>query len=920
MSKKRIVLVDALALAYKGYFAFINRPLSNSKGEPTSAVFGFMSQFFRIIEKLKPQYVAVAFDSREKTFRHEMYEGYKSSRSEMPDDMVPQLGRIKEIIEAFNIPIVIKPGLEADDLIGIIANDAEQNEYEVYCVTPDKDYVQLVTENIKIAKAGKNDDLEIIDVEKTKEIYGFGPEYMVDYLALIGDKSDDIPGVKGIGEKSATPLIQQFGSLEDIYNNIENIEKKGVQTKLLNDKENAFLSKKLATIVKEDDYEYDLKRFVFNKPDIEKLLAIFSELELKYFPERLVKFFDPEMEMDIEEPEDTTNVFDESNTDYKLVVSETDVKKLVNILEKNKWFVFDTETDGLDTFVLNLAGASFSIKEKEAWFVPVDPETDREGGFFQTDLSDRLSITKFVELFKPLFENENVGKICQNGKYDIAVLRKYNINVTGFTFDTMLASYVIDPDVKHGMDELAKSYLNYETIPLTAVIESKKTPEKVFEADLKTLTNYACEDADITLRLYNKLNEVIKEEKLEKIAYDIEFPLVPVLEDIERTGIKLNISKMKELSNELDLLLINYTKNIYDIAGEEFNINSTQQLQKILFDKLGLPNTKKTKTGYSTDARSLESLKGKHDIVDILLDYRQYTKLKSTYTDSLPKLVNPLTGKIHTTFNQTVASTGRLSSNDPNLQNIPIRTEYGKKIREAFIPTDDNHTLLSADYSQIELRIMASICGDENLMKAFIDGEDIHRSTAAKVFQVSPDEVTSDMRRKAKEVNFGILYGIGPFGLKTRLGITQKHAKEIIDTYFETFSKVKGYIESSIEQSREKGYAETLLGRRRYLKNINSKNNVVRSGEERIAINMPIQGSAADMIKLAMINVFNRLNEKNLKSKIVLQVHDELVLDVLKEELDEVTELVVKGMEEAMPLNVPVKVEYGTGDNWLVAH
>ncbi len=917
-SKKKFVIIDAMALAYKAYFAFINRPLSNSKGEPTSAVYGFLTQIFKIIEDTKPDYLAVAFDSKEKTFRHERYEKYKSSRQEMPEDMVPQIARIKEVVEAFRFPLYILPGYEADDLIGTAVKKAEAEGMVSYAVTPDKDYVQLITDNIKLVKPGRStEDIVVIDKAKAIETYGFEPRYMVDYLALVGDNSDDIPGVAGVGPKTATPLIQKYGTIENIYDHIEEIEKPALKRKLLENKENAFLSKELATIILDVPFEVDFESAKFHNPDFNKLNKLFAELEFKNFTSKLFKVFSKESTVvpEIEEIEETK--FD--NTNYKLITTEEEARELAAKLESTELFAFDTETDGLNVLNLNLAGASFALKEGEAYFVAINPFKQRDN-LFARDLSDRLSVDKFREIFSPVFANDKIKKVCQNGKYDIGVLRSSSIEVNNFYFDTMLASYVLDPDQKHGMDELAKTYLNYSPIPLSELIGDKKNPDKIFDVELDKLKDYAAEDADITYRLYTVLSKKLEEANLNKVAYDIEFPLAPVLEDMERTGIKLDVASLRAFSKDLELLLDNYTKEIYRLAGTEFNVNSTKQLQEVLFDKLGLKPNKKTKTGYSTDARSLENLRGEHEIIDIILNYRQVAKLKSTYADSLPKLIEPSTGRIHTTYNQTVASTGRLSSLDPNLQNIPIRTTLGKEIRKAFVPTNDDYVILSADYSQIELRIMTSICGDEYLMKAFQEGEDIHRSTAALVFQVNPEDVTPDMRRKAKEVNFGILYGIGAFGLKNRLGITQHHAQEVIDTYFATFKRVKEYMDSSIEHAREKGYAETLLGRRRFLKNINSKNRVVRQFEERVAINMPIQGTAADMIKLAMIKIHNELKRRNTKTKMVLQVHDELVFDAHKEELDELKPIIIELMENALPLNVPVKVEVGEGKNWLEAH
>lgn len=923
--KKKFVIIDAMALAYKAYFAFINRPLKTKSGEPTSAVYGFINQVFKIIDDTQPDYIAVAFDSKEKTFRHDKYEKYKSSREAMPEDMIPQIRRIREVIEAFKMPLYIKSGFEADDLIGTAVKKAAEAGLEAFAITPDKDYMQLITDDVKVIKPGKStDEIVIFDKQKVKEVYGFEPIQMIDYLALIGDSSDDIPGVAGIGPKTAQPLIEQFGSVENIYENIGIIDKAGLRKKLEQGKENAIISKELATIVTDVDFEFNLEDAIFCEPDYETLTKLFVELEFKNFGDKLIKLFGKKADKAITETTETylndeVDNFDSKKVKYHLVNKIKDAEKLADELSKKELFVFDTETDSLDVLNVNLAGCAFAYKSGEAYFIPIKPSKETTQ-LFETDLSDRIDLDQFAKIFNSVFENEKIKKVCQNGKYDIAVLRTHGIEVKNFFFDTMLASYVIDPDQKHGMDSLAEKYLNYTPIPLSDLIGAKKEASKIYEVDLEKLTNYAAEDADITFRLYELFKKELKKENLEKVAYEIEFPLVEVLEDMERNGISVDKKSLGAFSKDLQILLDNYTKEIFKLAEEEFNINSTQQLQKILFEKLKLQKTKKTKTGFSTDARSLESLKGEHEIIDIILNYRQVAKLKSTYADSLPKLINPKTGRVHTTFNQTVASTGRLSSLDPNLQNIPIRTELGKEIRKAFVPRDKDHVIFSADYSQIELRIMASICSDKNLMEAFKNNEDIHRRTAALVFMVDPNDVTADMRRKAKEVNFGILYGIGPFGLKNRLGITQNHAKEIIDTYFGTFINVKQFMDDSVKFAQEKGYAETLLGRRRYLRNINSSNRVVKQFEERVAINMPIQGTAADMIKLAMINIHRELIKQKFNSKMVLQVHDELLFDANKDEIDDLIPLVKKSMEEALPLQVPVVVDTGVGDNWLDAH
>jgi DNA polymerase-1 len=927
---KKFVIIDAMALAYKAYFAFISRPLSTAKGEPTSAVFGFVTQLARILEETKPDYLAVAFDSKEKTFRHEEFESYKSSRAAMPDDMVPQIGRIKEIIEAMNIPLYILPRYEADDLIGTAVREAKELGLDSYVITPDKDMNQLVNSKVKVLKPGKSsDEFVLFDEAKVKEEFGFEPKQMIDYLALVGDASDDIPGVAGVGPKTATPLIQKHGSLENIYEHIDEIEKESLRNKLLASKENAFLSKRLATINCGVPIQFDFEHAKLTPPNFDKLKPLCLELEFKTFFAKVSAFFSTDKpkqetkEITEQKPKEDfigdLQAFDTKKVKYELIKDLKIAKALAEKLNKAELFVFDTETNGLNQFQLKLVGVSFSTKANEGFFIAVNPFEKTEG-LFADNLSDRLHVTEFVKLFKPVFESKKIKKVCQNGKYDISVMKSIGIDVNNFYFDTMLASYCLDPDQKHGMDDLSQKYLGYKPIPFSSLLDVKTDLDKIFEVDLTSLSNYSCEDADVTFRLYEKLSKEIEKEKLSKLAYYVEFPLVEVLQEMEQTGVKIDTKALSILSKDLQILLDNYTNQIYKVSGTEFNINSPKQLQEILFDKLGLQSGRKTKTGFSTDARSLENLRGEHEVIDLILDFRQVSKLKSTYTDSLPTLIEPATGRIHTDYNQTVASTGRLSSVNPNLQNIPIRTERGKEIRKAFIPTDKDHLILSADYSQIELRILASLSGDEELIKAFKHNEDIHRITASQVFMVTPKDVTQDMRRKAKEVNFGILYGIGPFGLKTRLGITQAAAKEIIEKYFSTYKRVKNFMDNSIASAKEKGHAETLLNRRRFLRNINSKNHVVRQFEERVAINMPIQGTAADMIKIAMINIQHELKKGKYKTKMVLQVHDELVFDAHKDEIKEVTSLVKELMENALPLKVPVHVDTGVGDNWLDAH
>jgi DNA polymerase I len=838
----------------------------------------------------------------------------------MPDDMVPQIGRIKEVIEAMNIPLYILGKYEADDIIGTAVCKAEEKGLESFVITPDKDFNQLITDKVRIIRPGKTaEDIVMYDRQRMLDEFGFEPKQMIDYLALIGDSSDAIPGVAGIGPKTAVPLIQKFGTIENLYDHIDEIDRPALKNKLIAGKNNALLSKELATIHCLVPLDFDFDKAKFCQPDFDKLRKFFIELEFTNLYSRLLNFYRPEKEAaPVEEEPTNFTAYDKSKVEYKLVTTIKDAEELAAKLSSLDYFVFDTETDSLYSSNQKLAGASFSTKPDEGYFVAVNPFKPEHDYFIK--MQDRLPLTEFIRIFKPVFENSGIKKVCQNAKFDICSLRNTGIDVKNFYFDTMLASYLLDPDQKHGMDELSQKYLGYKPIPLSELIGKKKDSSLMFDVEVNTLSCYACEDADITHKLYNILSKEIEKENLSDVAFKIEFPLVPVLEDMERTGVAIDVDALNSLSKELQIIMDDYTMKIYACCGEEFNINSPQQLQKVLFDKLGLRSGKKTKTGFSTDAKSLEFLRGEHEVIDLILEFRQAAKLKSTYTDSLPNLIDKKTGRIHTSFNQTVASTGRLSSNDPNLQNIPIRSVLGKEIRRAFVPGNKDHVILSADYSQIELRILAALCKDEALTEAFKNMEDIHRSTAALVFMVNKEDVTAEMRRRAKEVNFGVLYGIGPFGLKTRLNITQSHAKEIIETYFKTFARVKNFMDESIMRAREKGFAETLTGRRRFLRNINSSNRIVRQFEERVAINMPIQGLAADMIKLAMIKIHDELAKMNTRTKMVLQVHDELVFDAHRDEVDELIPVIKNIMESALPLDIPILAETGYGANWLDAH
>lgn len=919
MKNKKFVIVDSLALAYKAYFAFQSRPLYTKNGEPTSAVFGFVNQLIKIYEDFKPDYIAAAFDSKEKTFRHEMYTEYKATRSDMPDDMVPQLARIKEVVEKLKIPILILPGFEADDIIGAISQRASKEGFMTYMISPDKDYIQLVTKTAHLIRPGRSgDDYTLLDPDTVLEKYEFKPPQMIDYLSLVGDASDNIPGAKGIGDKTATKLLKEFGTLDNIYDNLEKVTPEGVKKKLIDSKENVMLSRKLVTIETDVPLKFDFKTAVLEKPDLDELKPLFMELEFVRAFTRIMEYFNKNNaaaeETEITPEDMGQTAFSEDSKKYTLIKTKKEMLELAKQLKKQKLFVFDTETDSLDRLNANMVGCAFSFKKDTGYYIPIHYHTS------DSSWPVECTIDAFKEIFGDIFADDTIKKVCQNGKYDICIMRNYEIEVNGFYFDTMIASYILDPDQKHNMDDLSRRELNYDPIPLSSLIGEKKDPTKIYAVDVNLISNYSAEDADVTYQLYETLSKKIKANKQDNLAYEIEFPLVSCLEEMERAGIRVDIKTLKQQSKELGKIIEEETSVIHELAGQVFNVGSPSQMQKILFEYLKLPPTKKIKTGYSTDAQSLESLKGEHEIIDHILTYRQVTKLKSTYTDSLPTLINQNTGRIHSSFNQTVAATGRLSSFDPNLQNIPIRTELGKDIRKAFVPKDNDHILLSADYSQIELRIMAHLSGDEFLVEAFKNGQDIHRSTAALVFGTKPKDVTPDMRRKAKEVNFGILYGIGVFGLKTRLGIPQQQAKEIIEGYFKTFKRVRSFMDEIIQSAKEKGYSETITGRRRYLKNINSKNFAVRQFEERVAINMPIQGAAADMIKIAMVNLYHHFKEKQYKSKMVLQVHDELLFDVYKPELDEIRAVVKDKMENAMKLKVPIIVDSGIGDNWLDAH
>ena len=940
-----LFLIDGMAIAYRSYFAFIQRPLVNSKGQNTSAVYGFVTFLNRILDNEHPDYIAVAFDTPEPTFRHKTYAPYKATREKMPEEMASQLDILKEVIRAYRIPIIELHGYEADDVIGTLAKQAEREKLDTFLVTSDKDFMQLVSKTIRMYKPGRQGtEVEKIGIEEVKKKFGVPPEKVIDVLGLIGDTSDNVPGVQGVGEKTAIPLIQKYGNLEKLLDDTANIPQKGLREKLERDRDKAILSKHLVTIDTNVPVDIDVHGLKAAQRDSDRLAELFRELEFSSLLRRLRGEPSPRTaaasesdEVSFEKPEDLQDLSQVEHR-YVLVDSEKELARLGRQLSEVSEFAFDTETTDVDPLKAELVGLSFCLKAGEAFFVTVAPPdrvtaTKPEGTtLFDAGQADRtpkgeppdavagLPWDTIAGVLRPALENEAIGKVGQNLKYDMLVLATHGITVRGIAFDTMIASYVVRADGQHNMDALAREYLKYQTITYDDLTGTGKQRLPLRQVPLERLIDYACEDADVTMRLRGVLDQKLQETGLSSLYSDLELPLVPVLTRMEEAGVALDVPYLKGMSKELDRMLENLIRDIHRLGGSEFNINSTQQLGDVLFNRLKLRTVRKTKTGFSTDVAVLEELRNEHPIIERLLEYRQLSKLKSTYVDALPELINSRTGRIHTSFNQTVASTGRLSSSDPNLQNIPIRTDLGRSIRSAFVAGSRESAILSADYSQIELRIMAHISSDEGLIGAFRAGEDIHATTASKVFGVPASEVSRDMRRKAKEVNFGIMYGIGPFGLARRLDLAQNEAKEIIDRYFERFPKVRQYINDTIATVHRQGYVQTLLGRRRYLPDIRSKNNAVRQNAERQAINMPIQGTAADMIKLAMINIDREIIRKHLRTRMILQVHDELVFEVWKNEEGIARTLVSNLMRDALPLQVPVEVELGIAQNWLEAH
>jgi DNA polymerase-1 len=961
MSKKRLFLLDAYALIFRGYYAFIKNPRINSKGMDTSAIMGFMNSLVELIRKERPDHLAVAFDKGGSVARTEAFEAYKANRDETPEAIRIAVPYIHKILEAMEIPIIEKAGFEADDLIGTLAKQAEKAGYLTYMVTPDKDFAQLVSENIFMYKPARmGNDIEIWGVPEVLARFEIErPEQVIDFLGMMGDSVDNIPGLPGVGEKTAKQLLKTYGSMENLLANTHELKGK-MKEKIEENKALGILSKKLATIMLDCPVEFHEKDFEMSTPHFEEVQALFQELEFRRLWEQFntifkaepsvlekAKFesdgivsshheiansksqiptsrsnsknaiadpnqlglFDMPTEMQGETISSGYNTLADTEHFYQYIDTQMGRKLLVDKLLQQKSVCFDTETTGLNTLEAELVGIAFSYENGKGYYVP-----------FPVDQEETQRV---LNVFKPFFESENIEKVGQNLKYDLKVLAKYGISVKGKYFDTMIAHYLLNPDMRHNMDVLAETYLHYQPMPIEQLIGKKgKNQGTMRDVSLDQQTEYAVEDADITWQLKNFFEKQLVDHQLQTLFETLEMPLVHVLTVMELEGIRLDADFLKSLTHDLTQDILHLERQIYDLAQADFNLASPQQLGRILFEHLKIGGKpRKTKTGqYATGEEVLAELVKEHPIIQNILDWRQLVKLKNTYVETLPETVHPQTGRIHTTFLQAVAATGRLSSNEPNLQNIPIRTERGRQVRKAFVARNEDYILLDADYSQIELRIIAALSGETNMIQAFKNGEDIHRSTASKVYHIPLDEVTKDQRSNAKTVNFGIIYGVSAFGLSQQTDMNRTEAKELIDAYYETYPMLRKYINDQIHLARERGYVETVLGRKRYLNNINSQNAVVRSAEERNAINAPIQGSAADIIKLAMIQIQKLLEEGNYQSKMLLQVHDELVFDIYKPELEVLQPLIKTTMENAFTLAVPLEVDMGVGLNWLEAH
>jgi DNA polymerase-1 len=929
------LFIDSMGLVFRAYHAMSKSGFKAPNGEPTGAVFGFANIITALLDREKPDFIAAAFDTSAPTFRHDKYDGYKAHRDEFPEELIPQMPRIKDFLRHIGIPVLELPGFEADDIIGTLAKQAGALGYDVRCLTSDKDYFQLVDDRISILRPGK--DANAYDEyrrEQVKEKMGVYPEQIIDLLALIGDASDNIPGVKGIGEKTAQPLIEKYGTVDNLYASIDDIERETVKKKLIEGKESAILSKELVTIHTEVPLPLSLHECIPMQPNPSEIDALFSLLQFNTLRRKWAERTSGQINaVNREESNPLFANVSSRDHDYVLISDDLSFKLMMHELKAAKRICFDLETTSLDTMNCAIVGFAISVKPGKAFFVLTNDRDCVQDTFGESlfDIPEQstesthkqmsaLNAIEVATALKPILEDASIEKVAQHGKFDALILKRYGITVHPLSFDPMLASYVLNPDTPHGMDALAKTWMKYEPIPITALIGEKKQGSMRDVEPLK-LMEYAAEDADITLALADCLQEELKKSSQLEFAKTVEFPLSEVLVEMEYNGVSIDLQALSSISVHIREEVSKLKEKIYEAAGTDtFNIDSPKQVGEILFERLSLPAPKKTKTGYSTDVSVLSELSEDYPIAGYILEHRQLQKLQSTYVESLPKMVNPNTGRIHTTYNQTIAGTGRLSSTEPNLQNIPIRTSLGREIRKAFVPKSGN-ILLSADYSQIELRVMAHVCNDETLTHAFLHGHDIHSATAAALFGIGIEDVTSDQRRIAKTVNFGIMYGQGSFGLARQLSISRTEAKEIIDQYFLRYPNIKMYIDQTIEKAKKQGYVETLLGRRRYFPALESNNQSIRQGAERAAINMPIQGTAADMMKIAMINIHARMKKEDVKSLMILQIHDELVFDAIKDEVEYLRDLVKEEMESALPLGqVPVLVETGTGSNWEEAH
>ncbi|MBN2030508.1 DNA polymerase I [bacterium] len=910
--QNQLFLLDGTALAYRSYFAFIRSPLINSKGVNTSGVFGFTNTLIKIIKENNPDLIACAFDTSAPTFRHKTFLEYKATRQKMPDELAEQLPMIRQIVEAFNIPLIEVEGFEADDVMGTLAKQAEAKGIITFLVTGDKDFMQLVSDRVKmysLSKGGRGNESLIVGPEGVVEKMGVKPEQVIDLLGLTGDSSDNVPGVPGIGPKTAKELIEIFGSLEALLNKADKIPRQRIREMVLSHKDQALLSKKLVTICTDVPLNLkisDLKISPFNR---EKVVSLFQELE---FASLLTEL-----------PEHGEKA--DSVREYRTMTELKALDHLIAELTSASLFSLDLETTALDPISAEIIGFSFSWKEREAVYLPVTfPGADDSGDLFGSQGKERLAT--ILEKMKPLLENPSIRKCGQNIKYDMLVLRRHGIDLQGIEFDTMVAAYLINPSARQfGIDALALEYLHMRKIPTQSLIGTGKNQISMAEVELEKVAEYACEDADVAFRLRSILSPQLIENQLDHLFREVEMPLVRVLTEMEDNGVAIDRALLEKMSTQMEKEIDRIKEEIYEIAGEQFNVNSTQQLGTILFERLkvhellGKRRPRRTKTGYATDIRTLEFF-SIHPLPRKMLDYRQLMKLHSTYVIALPKLINPVTNRIHTSFNQTVTATGRLSTSDPNLQNIPIRTELGKEIRRAFIAEQKDGVILSADYSQIELRIMAHLSGDETLLEAFKKGEDVHKRTAVEIFNIPESEITEEHRRQAKTINFGIMYGMGIYGLAQRLAISQEEAQQFITAYFARYPKVNAYIAQMIGDAHQNGFVTTLLNRRRYLPELKSENRNVREFGERTAINTPIQGTAADLIKVAMIRIAEHLRKEKWKSKMILQIHDELIFEVPKGELEALSDMVKREMEGAIKLSVPIKVDIGWGKNWYEAH